>query len=194
MRDEAIGNNVLYLQNSNELKSYFPLGLDFGSDIKTKLMMAVWQEVAAYMASELAKQRNVDKIDLMTLNKVMYFAQRESYVRTDRPLFEENIFHAAQYGPVIIKLKGCLKRDDLTEMPCDDWLQEHESVLRYVINHYGKMSAHTLSSLSHSEISWRNAQDRAGKKGPYQRISDADIRLDAMKIRIREEKLRRKDV
>lgn len=194
MRDEAIGNNVLYLQNSNELKSYFPLGLDFGSDIKTKLMMAVWQEVAAYMSNELAKQRNVDKIDLMTLNKVMYFAQRECYVKTYRPLFEENVFHAAQYGPVIIKLKRCLKRDELTETPCDDWIREHEDILRYVIAHYGRMSAHTLSSLSHSEISWRNARDRACYAKHYQRISDADIRLDAMKIRIREEKLRRKVV
>lgn len=157
-------------------------------------MIAVWQEVAAYMVKELAKRRNVDKIDLMTLNKVMYFAQRESYVRTDSPLFEENIFHAAQYGPVIIKLKGCLKRDELTEIPCDDWIKEHESVLRYVIHHYGKMSAHTLNSLSHSEISWRNARDRACGANHYLRISDADIRLDAMKIRIREEKLKRKAV
>ncbi len=154
--------------------------------------MELWLQVAAYIADKLAKQRQVGKIDIMTLNKVMYFAQRESYVLTDKPLFEENVFHAAQYGPVIIKLKKYLDRDELTAAPSGDWLSEHGKMLGFVLEHYGKMSARTLSCLSHSEISWRNARNRAANPKFYQRISDADIRIDALKIRIREENLKKR--
>lgn len=42
--------------------------------------MESWDKVAAYMAKRLAEIKGVDKIDLLTLNKVLYFVQRESCV------------------------------------------------------------------------------------------------------------------
>ncbi len=153
--------------------------------------MEKWYKVAAYMADVLAQRKGVDKIDLLTLNKVMYFAQRESYILNDTPLFEPDKFHAAQFGPVIIELKERLNNNRLTEMPSREWINNHHQLLDYVISHYGSMSASTLSTLSHCEISWRDARDRARAKGEqkYETILDRDIKIDALKIRIREKKL-----
>lgn len=153
--------------------------------------MEAWYRVAAYIAESLASRREIDKIDLLTLNKVMYFAQRESYIRDNQPLFDENIFHAAQYGPVIIDLKKRLGSDDLKEKPSEEWIAAHHEMLDYVMTHYGMMSPYSLSALSHSEISWRNAFE-CDHSGPYRRISDSDIRVDALKIRIREKNLSRR--
>ena len=143
------------------------------------------------MADSLARSRGVDKIDLLTLNKVMYFAQRESYILNDQPLFETDRFHAAQYGPVIIELKERLNNNRLTEMPSPEWIDANSELLDYVLGHYGTMSPSTLSTLSHCEISWRDARDRARAKGEqkYEVILDRDIKIDALKIRIREKKL-----
>ena len=153
--------------------------------------MEKWYKVAAYMADSLARSRGVDKIDLLTLNKVMYFAQRESYILNDKPLFETDKFHAAQFGPVIIELKERLNNNRLSEMPSPEWINANNQLLDYVLGHYGTMSPGTLSTLSHCEISWRNARDRARAKGEqkYEVIFDRDIKIDALKIRIREEKL-----
>lgn len=150
--------------------------------------MESWYKVAAYMAESLASRRGVDKIDLLTLNKVMYFAQRESYIRDNQPLFDKNKFHAAKYGPVIIELKKRLNDDDLKEKPSEDWIADHRTMLDYVVEHYGMMSPYSLSALSHSEISWRNAIERS-HSSRYERIYDTDIRIDALKVRIREKNL-----
>lgn len=143
------------------------------------------------MAGVLARSKGVDRIDLLTLNKVMYFAQRESYILNDKPLFETDKFHAAQFGPVIIELKERLANNRLTELPSAEWINRNKPLLDYVSEHYGVMSPSTLSTLSHCEISWRNARDRARARGEqkYEVILDRDIKIDALKIRIREKKL-----
>lgn len=155
------------------------------------VIMEKWYKVAAYMAGVLARSKGVDRIDLLTLNKVMYFAQRESYILNDKPLFETDKFHAAQFGPVIIELKERLANNRLTELPSAEWINRNKPLLDYVSEHYGVMSPSTLSTLSHCEISWRNARDRARARGEqkYEVILDRDIKIDALKIRIREKKL-----
>ncbi len=154
--------------------------------------MESWDKVAAYMAKRLAEIKGVDKIDLLTLNKVLYFAQRESYMKTQSPLFNEGMFHAAQYGPVILQLKKSLSEDLLTEMPDEHWLDCNRKLLEGVLTHYGVMSAHSLSTISHREISWRNARERA-TSSRYEPISDKDIRIDALKLRLRIDKLKAHD-
>lgn len=151
--------------------------------------MEKWDKVAGYLADCLAKSKGVDEIDLLTLNKVMYFAQRESYIRNDKPLFDEDVFFAAPLGPVITRLKRRLKNKSLTTRPSDQWIADNKYLLDYVVSHYGAMSAHTLSNLSHLEISWRNAKDKMIDPKHYECILDSDIRIDALKIRMREEKL-----
>lgn len=151
--------------------------------------MEKWYKVAGYLAERLTELKGVDEIDLLTLNKVLYFAQRESYVRDREPLFDTDKFKAAPLGPVIIALKRRLREKNLTTRPESSWIDEHKALLDYVVKHYGAMSAYTLSNLSHLEISWRNAVDRATDVKRYEPISDSDIQIDALKIRMRDESI-----
>lgn len=43
-------------------------------------------DVAAYIVSRYSVENNGCMIDEMKLHKLLYFAQKESYIQTDKPL------------------------------------------------------------------------------------------------------------
>jgi uncharacterized phage-associated protein len=146
--------------------------------------METVDKVAAYVVRHYSDVFG-EPIDEMKLHKLLYFAQRESYVLNGHALFD-GTFVAGQYGPVVISIRTHFKNNDWPESPSEEWVEENKPVLDRVFNYYAKKSSWSLSSLTHGEISWKNARDRGGEGDhTYQPLTEADIRMDAYKIQLR---------
>jgi uncharacterized phage-associated protein len=131
-----------------------------------------------------------ERIDEMKLHKLLYFAQRESYIRNGRPLFKGS-FVAGVYGPMILSIRGIYKRNGLKEQPKNEFVVENKEVLDYLFEHYAPMKSWSLSSISHGELSWRNARRGLNRfEDKYPEISDEDIRKDAQRVKSRRNFLR----
>lgn len=146
-------------------------------------MTSIFQ-AASYIKSEYQQIFACDSIDILKLNKLLYFVKREGYMEDDTPVFIGG-FHAGPYGPVVVDLKYKLSHGELHDMPSEDWVEKYRDMIDEVIRYYGGKSSISLSILSHDEISWKNARDRTKSKDRYEPISEEDIRRDAMKIRHR---------
>jgi uncharacterized phage-associated protein len=146
--------------------------------------METVEKVAAYVARHY-KELFAQPIDEMKLHKLLYFAQRESYVLFDRPLFK-GTFVAGIYGPIVISIRNLYKENNWPEEPSKEWIAENQAVMNRVFDYYAKKSSWSLSSLTHGEISWKNARDRGDHDAMnYQPLTEDDIRLDARKVQLR---------
>ena len=65
------------------------------------------RNVAGYIAIRYKKDFGTE-IDEMKLHKMMYFAQRESYVMHDEPLFE-GVFYGWKFGPILKEIRKLYK-------------------------------------------------------------------------------------
>ena len=75
-------------------------------------MMKDMMTVAAYIYGRYQREYN-EKIDEMKLQKLMYFAQRESLIRTGEPLFEGD-FYGWRFGPVLKELRTPYKDESFS--------------------------------------------------------------------------------
>lgn len=66
-------------------------------------------DVAAYIVSRYSVENNGCMIDEMKLHKLLYFAQKESYIQTDKPLFNEK-FEGWKYGPVSTDVRDAYEK------------------------------------------------------------------------------------
>lgn len=147
--------------------------------------MAHAPEIAAYIYQRYKKEYDV-RIDEMKLHKLLYFAQRESFVQRGEPLFPES-FEAWRYGPVMPEIRimyrmGKLEGDQ-GSVSVDS---SYKPVLDTVFLLYSDKDSWSLSALSHGEYSWRKA--RSGAEGEVHStapICTDDIAKDAERIKIR---------
>ncbi len=122
-------------------------------------------------------------LDEMKLHKLLYFAQRESFVMFGQPMFDSQ-FEAWKYGPVMRCLRG--RSWDTNE----DLLTIHPEILFYlpvfekVFELYAAKNSWTLSSVSHGESCWQKAKDREAGFSAVEILTD-DIRQDAETIKLR---------
>lgn len=103
--------------------------------------------------------------DEMTMHKLMYFLQRESFLKYSTPLFDED-FEGWKFGPVLKSVRTEFKanpstpfRKIRTEKSSTPKLLE---LVDFVLERYGELAAWKLSALSHGEFSWK--QSRLGLK------------------------------
>jgi uncharacterized phage-associated protein len=138
--------------------------------------MASVMDVAAYI---LAKR---GPMTAMKVQKLCYYSYGYHYAWEDRRLFEERM-EAWANGPVCRKLYAVhrgrltLTTDDIPGNPeaLDDG--EKESI-DLVLDGLFHMTAHQLSAMSHRELPWLRARDRAGATGldwSNEPLDDADI-------------------
>lgn len=146
-------------------------------------------QVAAYIMSRYYTANNI-KMDEMKLHKLLYFAQRESYIQNDRPLFNER-FEAWQYGPVMVCVREAYASDNFGEVPSDDVLKPYMKTFDSVFEFYANRSSWTLSMLSHAETSWQKARNGYSDNATncHVQIDNNDIREDANIIKYRRIKL-----
>lgn len=129
-------------------------------------------------------------MDEMKMHKLMYFAQRESLMYNNEPLFD-GTFYGWKYGPVLKEVRTeyfgyTVPFATVVGTVCE----ETKMLLREVLDRYGSLSSWKLSSLSHEEFSWKKARVglESGEDG------DTKLSLDAMKVDALKEKVARKTV
>ena len=128
-------------------------------------------------------------MDEMKMHKLMYFAQRESLMYNDEPLFE-GAFYGWKYGPVLKEVRSeyhyysSAPFANVVEKVSEGTLE----LLRSVMKQYGSLSSWDLSRLSHEEFSWKKARKglESGEDG------DVKLSLDAMKVDAMKELVARK--
>lgn len=133
------------------------------------------------------KEKFGKDIDEMKTHKLMYFAQRESFILFNVPLFNDETFQGWKYGPVLISVRKAFQHDSFkTVSPCSS--PQANVVINNILDRFGSLSAWTLSELSHQEISWKLS--RIGKE-PADSGQDI-ISNDAIKLDAAREKANRK--
>lgn len=123
-------------------------------------------------------------LTIMQLIKLAYIADGWSLALLDKPLANEAP-EAWQYGPVFRSVYNAFSglgsrpvrgRAYIrgTEVPiAEDFSAQEESILRMVVNSYGKLSAFTLSNLTHQPgTPWSKAYER----GLYSDIDAAEMK------------------
>ena len=142
--------------------------------------------VAAYIYNRYQREFD-EKIDEMKLQKLMYFAQRESLIRTGEPLFEAD-FYGWRFGPVLKELRTPYKEESFATGITDADMDGAMEVLDEVFKAYAHKDAWSLSRLSHGEICWKRSRKGVS---PYDSSDNMipldDIRLDAQRMRERRE-------
>ena len=124
------------------------------------------------------------KIDEMKLHKLMYFAQRESLIRTGEPLFDAE-FQGWRFGPVLPALREVYKANDFA--PLEELeLGGDQAALDAVFDEYAETDSWNLSLLSHGEICWkRSRKGIAPHESSSNPIPLEDIRADADRMQKR---------
>ena len=143
--------------------------------------------VAAYLCGSYENEYS-EKIDEMKLQKLMYFAQRESLIVADTPLFEAD-FYGWRFGPVLKELRAPYKEASFAAVG-DDAIGGDKATLDEVFKTYAPKDAWSLSRLSHGEICWkRSRKGVAPGESSDNMIPLDDIRMDAQRMKERRELL-----
>lgn len=138
-------------------------------------------DVAQYIYEEYKRVAH-ETIDNLKLQKLLYFAQRESIAIINAPLFNDTL-EGWRYGPVCRDVWGAFS-------PCgvsggnSDISHEAKYIINNIVQEYGALESWKLSELSHNETSWKNA--RRGLEGVENGdapLKLSDIREDARKVR-----------
>ncbi len=139
--------------------------------------------IAAQYVAQRYRKTFGHTLDEMKLHKLLYFAQRESFVMFGQPMFASQ-FEAWKYGPVMRCLRGRIWDTD------EDILTVHPDILYFipafdkVFELYATKNSWTLSSVSHGESCWQKAKDKETGYSPVEIMTD-DIRVDADAIKLR---------
>ena len=136
---------------------------------------------AQYLFEEYKKLAG-ETIDQMKLHKLLYFAQRESFAITGKPLFSEEL-EGWKYGPVSPKVRAYFTEDGIAA-PTEEPSLEGAYILKNILLEYGPIASWKLSQMSHKEQSWINARSGLGPEEVGNvPLSLEDIQRDAEKVR-----------
>ncbi len=146
-------------------------------------------DVAFYVYKEFAREMHY-KIEEMKLHQLLYFVQRESLVRTEQPLFEEE-FEGQKCGSVCIPVRKAYRQGQFENKENFEGIgQRGKDIVQRVLEQYVSKSFWSLSDIMHFEYSWLQSQKEQGNRT----VLLNDIRVDANRIRKRREALRQRKV
>ena len=141
--------------------------------------------VASYIYHRYLKEMGCE-IDEMKLHKLLYLAQRESFVMLDKPMFSE-AFEAWRFGPVMVCIRDLYKNKHFHVLgnPSNE-LAEYLPVFDVVFERYASWDSWSLSDLTHCESSWKKARNGCADDAPCNTLlKNEDIRKDAERIKLR---------
>ena len=141
--------------------------------------------VAGYLYHRY-KEEYLCVIREMKLHKLMYFAQRESFIQNGEPLFE-GFFHAWKYGPVLNEIRAIYRNENFSLLEKTALKSaEVKNLIDMVYDSLANKDSWSLSSLTHLEYSWKNARKGLPEDAPCDAvIKNEDIMLDAKRIKDR---------
>lgn len=140
--------------------------------------------VASYTYNRYYDEFN-SVIDEMKLHKLLYFAQRESLIQKDEPLFDA-VFYGWKFGPVLKEIRTAYRENNFYKNVSESVIGRILSVMDKVFEEYAEKDSWSLSRLTHGEYSWKNSRhgvtDGENSDKP---MKLEDIRIDAERIRER---------
>lgn len=137
--------------------------------------------IAEYICNEYQRLSG-ETIDELKLQKLLYFAQRESLAINDQPLFQES-FEGWVHGPVSTEVRKYFIGTGMA-INVEDISIDSKRIVNNVIEEYGRLASWKLRDLSHEEVSWRNSRIGLNESSRGNRdILLDDIREDAKKVR-----------
>lgn len=144
--------------------------------------------VASYICHRYESKNN-GCIDEMKLHKLLYFAQRESFVQRNEPLFQE-VFYGWKYGPILKEIRNAYRENMFISVIPVDVVERIQPIMDKVFEEYAGKDSWSLSRLTHGEISWKNSRqgilDSENSDNP---MSIKDIAKDAERVRARRNSL-----
>ena len=130
------------------------------------------------VVSVVSYMQNRQEIDKEKINMLLYFVQRESFIVRNIPLLDA-CFYGTKYGVSVIDKHCC---DDVVDV----LNKEEENIINIVIDEYAKKSSMSLYRILYGEISWNNSRKHIDERGIGRKMSNEDIRKDAIRIKERE--------
>lgn len=140
--------------------------------------------VAAYIYNRYETEFG-QRIDEMKLHKLLYFAQRESFIQNDKPLFSAT-FYGWKYGPILKEIRGAYQSNSFDTTIPEEVIVRISPVVGKVFSDYAGKSSWSLSRLTHGEFSWKNSRVGIPQSANSDNaIKTEDIRQDAMRVKER---------
>ena len=140
--------------------------------------------VASYVFNRYQETMG-EKIDEMKLHKLLYFAQRESIIQRNEPLFSED-FYGGKFGPILKEIRSAYRDNTFLNEVDGETVSRIKDIMDKVFEDYASKDSWSLSRLTHGELSWKNSRigvpDGANSDNPM--LLD-DIIKDAERIRRR---------
>lgn len=140
--------------------------------------------VASYVYNRYFETKG-ERIDEMKLHKMLYFAQRESFIQKNEPLFAET-FYGWKFGPILKEIRNAYRDNLFLEELDEEVICRIISVMDKVFEEYADKDSWSLSRLTHGEFSWKNSRkgipDGANSDNP---MNIKDIAKDAERVRLR---------
>lgn len=140
--------------------------------------------VASYVCNRYSGEFGL-KIDEMKLHKLLYFAQRESLIQRQEPLFD-----GWKFGPILKEIRVAYRDDSFYTSIPSDVVVRITPIMDKVFEEYDGKDSWSLSRLTHGEYAWKNLRIGIldGENGDLP-MKLEDIRVDANRIRERREML-----
>lgn len=147
---------------------------------------------ARELADSIVKYCKAEKllISNLQLQKILYFIELNSLKNHDSLVFDDDLFEAWKFGPVLRNVRNEYKRDQMFASVNETLNEKEKELVLSVFERYDSYDAWDLSSLSHEEFSWKQAR---GGLAPNENGS-RKISLQAMRVDAKREMLRRKGV
>lgn len=118
--------------------------------------------VASYVFNRY-KSENGESIDEMKLHKLLYFAQRESLIQNDEPLFDA-VFHGWKFGSVLKEIRKAYRDSAFYDSVPLDMVERILSVMDKVFTEYSEKNSWSLDKLTRGEVSWKNSRKRGSRR------------------------------
>ncbi len=141
-------------------------------------------DVASYIFNRYYKLKG-ECIDEMKLHKMLYFAQRESFIQNNKPLFSEE-FYGWKFGPILKEIRVAYRDNAFKQVVSDEVVDRIRSIMDKVFEEYAEKDSWSLSRLTHGELSWKNSRVGIPEgANSDNKIDVNDIAKDAERVRIR---------
>lgn len=141
-------------------------------------------QAAGYISGRYRKEKG-SEIGAEELQRLLYFSQRESYIRSGEPLFADN-FEAAANGPVVDAVEEARRAGRIGEDAAGSVGGSCAAAMDEAFDRYACRSLWTQNMLACSDSAYENARGVREGTGPRRGVIDnEDIRHDAEVLKTR---------
>jgi len=149
--------------------------------------------IARYYIKKNEKEGHKKKLDMLKLQKLLYYSQAWNLVFNDKKLFSEQI-EAWIHGPVVPEvwkeLKGfdfSINHPEISEDIFSCINNNEQEVLDDIWRVYGKFDGEYLEILTHNESPWQEARKGISEFEPSQNVISTESMKEYYSKRLKDE-------